>query len=263
MGAQVEDWMSEIEHQFDHYGPGKFPEERVKISFAVSFLTGDALHWWNGSVDKGAVVSWVALKQLLVSRYRPVQAAQVARQRLQKLRMHAGHNVNAYIHAFQNVTAPITDMSVTDQVFNFIRGLLPTIGQKVFERNPTTLQEAFHLAVSVEGLGNLLYVPHYHHAPASSGGSAPMDINSIESFLQGDVSPVVPTPSIDPMVAKVRELELQLNALRSNSAPKPRKFEKIPGLTPDAIKKLQSEGKCFKCKQSGHMKNECPNSLKQ
>ena len=35
--------------------------------------------------------------------------------------------------------------------------------------------------------------------------------------------------------------------------------DKIQGLTPEMIKKLQAEGKCFRCKQPGHMKNECPN----
>jgi hypothetical protein len=67
------------------------------------------------------------------------------------------------------------------------------------------------------------------------------------------------------------EMQAEVNALRastsSSSAPKPvfgrpPRKDRIDGLTPEVIKKLQAEGKCFRCKEPGHMKNECPKKPK-
>jgi len=32
----------------------------------------------------------------------------------------------------------------------------------------------------------------------------------------------------------------------------------VSGLKPGEVEKLRSEGRCFRCKQKGHMKFECP-----
>jgi hypothetical protein len=33
---------------------------------------------------------------------------------------------------------------------------------------------------------------------------------------------------------------------------------RIPGLTPADIELLRAEGRCFRCKQKGHSKRDCP-----
>ena len=56
--------------------------------------------------------------------------------------------------------------------------------------------------------------------------------------------------------------EQRINALTQLRQGGAGRGDRVAGLTPELIKKLQSEGKCFRCKQSGHMKNECPQKPK-
>ena len=54
---------------------------------------------------------------------------------------------------------------------------------------------------------------------------------------------------------KIQALEHRLQNL--SFTPRDRS-DRIPGLKPDELKKLMKEGKCFRCKKTGHMKSECP-----
>ena len=51
MGFAVDDWLSEMEQQFAYYGD-KFPNDHVKVSFAVGYLAQNALHWWQHEPDR-------------------------------------------------------------------------------------------------------------------------------------------------------------------------------------------------------------------
>ena len=68
------------------------------------------------------------------------------------------------------------------------------------------------------------------------------------------------TSSSDPLqllLAKMEALEAKINAVPSR--PASRAPDRVPGrLYHDDIERLKSEGRCFRCKQKGHMKSECP-----
>ena len=153
MGFAVDDWISEMQQQFVYYG-ASFPDDAARVRYAVAFLSGSALHWWEHEPGAQSVVSWSEFVRRLHARFRPVQAAMLARQRLGKLRQSERHTVNQYVGAFQTVLTPIVDMGDADQVHHFVNGLLPSIAAKVWERHPKTLVEAIDYAVSVEAMGN-------------------------------------------------------------------------------------------------------------
>ena len=185
MGFQVDDWLGELQQQFTYYG-AQFSDDTTRIRFAVAYLRGSALQWWDKSdQDTG---SWEAFVDALHTRFRPVQAPMLARQRLDKLRQRAGQSVNQYSNSFQTTLTPITDMSSADQVHHFINGLLPAIAAKVWERQPTELKAAIDLAVSIEAMSNFgraaAAAPSSFsraHGSTASSGSAPMDINHVSN----------------------------------------------------------------------------------
>ena len=274
MGFAVDDWISEMQQQFDYYGD-RFVDEGTRVRFAVAFLSGAAMHWWEHEPDRQVVVTWREFVRRLHARFRPVQAAMLARQRIGKLRQGERHTVNQYVGAFQTVLTPIVDMGAADQVHHFVNGLLPSIAAKVWERHPKTLGEAIDYAVSVEAMGNFgrsaMPFPsrsYGSHHGASSSNSVPMDINHIdvESFIvDGDdrraPSGVAQLDPVSTVMAKMEAMELKLNAMfgRGNQAPGKKKSN-TSGRFSEEIQKLMTEGRCFRCKEKGHMKNECPKS---
>lgn len=280
MGPACDDWLSEMGQQFGYYGT-KFPNDVARIGFAAAHLTGAAMHWWEQLADRHTLVAWAEFVNRLHDRFRPIQAAMFARQTVGKLRMNAGHKVNQYVSMFQSVMTPITDMGDADQVHHFVNGLLPPLAAKVWERHPKTLKEAIDLAVTVEAMRNFGHAATPFRTPfgSSYGGhgrsantTSPMELSAVElnAFLPEHIEEDM-RDSHALMQAKVESLELQLiNAIGSGGGsfiPQTNhhfrgRGERIPGLTPELIAKLRKEGKCFKCKQSGHMKGECKNPAK-
>ncbi len=277
-GHAVDDWIVEMQQQFTYYG-ANFASDADRIRFSIAHLAGPAMHWWEHVPAEQYPSTWDEFVTLLRGRYRPVHAAMLARQRLGKLRMGPHHSVNQYTSVFQTTLTPITDMGETDQVHHYMQGLQPYLAAKVWGRHPTTLRTAIESAVSEEAMANFgrAAMPQrtnfgghnrYHGASSSSSTSVPMDINSVESFLTEEVEQ--PSPSADSamsaVLAKMEAMQQTINALQhgggSSSSSFRRDGDRVSGLKPGDIASLMAEGKCFRCKKKGHMKNECPERSK-
>lgn len=291
MGFAVDDWIAELEQQFAYYGRS-FPDDASRIKFAVAYLHGPAVHWWDKEPAKANVgLTWDTFVATLHQRYRPVQASMLARQRLDKLRQRSGQPVNQYVDQFQRTLQPIVDMSAADQVHHFVNGLVPTVAAKVWERHPLTLHAAIDYAVSAEALSNFgqsampggfrfVNRSSSSHASASSG-SVPMDINHIGHEEHDDQDGEIQSPRIheepsgadsaliavlNRMDARVEAMEHRVLALaggsqnRSASSAPRRDDNRVPGLKSGEIAQLLREKRCFRCKGTGHFKTDpkCP-----
>jgi hypothetical protein len=275
-GNAVEDWLVAMQQQFAYYG-AQFPSDDARVMFAVGYLDGPALQWWTHVAAEQRPASWDEFAALLRDRYRPVQAAMLARQRIGKLRMGPHHHVNAYTAVFQTTLTPIGDMGAADQVHHYVNGLQPHLAGKVWERHPKTLKEAIDYAVSAEAMGNFGRAampsrggfgnhgrPYGGGASASPSGHVPMDINSVESFLPEDVT--VQTPGVDfgSLQAKMESMQQTINALQQHGkcSGHRRNGDRLAGIKPEVIAARLKAGTCLKCGGEGHMKNECTNKQK-
>lgn len=135
MGFAVDEWLSELSQQFAYYA-AEFVDEGARIRFAVAHLAGSAVQWWEqeAKAQPPRVVSWATFVDRLHERFRPVQAAMVARQQLGKLRMRPGDSVNKYAGTFHTILTPVVDMGEMDQVHHFVNGLFPHFAGKVWEQ---------------------------------------------------------------------------------------------------------------------------------
>ena len=291
MGMQAENWISALQQQFDYYDK-EFVSDTVKLRFAVAYLDqGTALKWFQTLPDPKPA-SWGAFVAALRSRFSPVEASMVARVSLGRLRQGERNSVSAYTNAYQNLMVQIVDMTVTDQVFHYVTGLLPSLRVRVWEKLPKTLAEAIGYAASYEATigfagraGGFASSASYHRtsgAPSASSSDAavPMDINSMESGEEyvgppqfHDEPPAAAasrsnssstSASEAALLAKMEAMEHRIAALMggggaSNRGPSSYKGgDRIPGLQAGDIARLQKEGRCFRCKKVGHMKSECP-----
>jgi hypothetical protein len=46
MGFTADDWIGEMEQQFAYYG-AQFHDDAARVRYAVAFLSGAAMHWWE------------------------------------------------------------------------------------------------------------------------------------------------------------------------------------------------------------------------
>ena len=298
-GFAVDQWLREVDKQFTHYGPSTFPNDESKITYAVTWLTGSALDWWESEARDHLAehqtplmqAGWKYFVERLRDRYRPQLPAELARQRLRYL-VQKGR-VETYCNAFLSLVAHIPDRVEADKIFDFKNGLDRPLAAKVAEKHPKTLQEAMEIAIQAEpyvghrsgsngagfsyrgsgALGNASARSASNNGLFNNSGSVPMDLNLITDAAVGSnqqsgaddqgVAGVSHSNSsenpdaLQLLVAKLNSIEHRVQAMTQPRA-KVKSNDRVPGLTAADIAQLQKEGRCFRCRQQGHMKSECP-----
>lgn len=278
-GYEVDSWVREMKKQFDHFGEQVFPDGAAMVRHAALFFKGPALEWWDAK-DKssGLDADWEMFVAALRERYRPMQAATVARERINVLRQKGA--LSAYCDLFQKELTPITNMDPADQIFHFVKGLSSTAVQnRIREKEPKTLHAAMDIAVRADvfqgkGAPGSYGLRSFGSSSSSSHGVAPMDVNAIDGgdssadSDKGDADPgVITAAQLKEALAEQQKLFLaalqKVGGGSSAGAGKgSKKINQIPGLKPGDIDELRRQGRCFRCKAEGHMKNECPDRPK-
>jgi hypothetical protein len=276
-GYEIDAWIRDMKTQFAFYGVRVFPDDAAMVRHAAMFLKGRAAEWWEAE-DKstGVESSWDRFTERLRERYRPMQAAVVARERLRRLKQTG--TVSSYADLFQKELTPIKDMSASDQIFNFVSGLASTlVANKVREKEPKSLHEAMDIAVRAEvflaggrhGHTGFGYGGRSSGSGGSSGAlsSAPMEISALEDAEHSggagtgaDFNEEQRGANAEAaLMAKVEAMvQHRLAALMQKGTGDSRN-DRVPGLKASDIEKLRAEGRCFRCKQKGHNKRDCPN----
>ncbi|GJU99167.1 reverse transcriptase domain-containing protein [Tanacetum coccineum] len=123
-----------------------------KVTFATSTLTDDALSWWNAyaqptGVDQANQITWIELKRLLTSKYRPRTEVRKMEDELYNLTV-KGNDLKPYVRRFQELAVLCPNMvQNTEKLLEaFIRGLPRSIEGNVTASKPQTLEEAINIA---------------------------------------------------------------------------------------------------------------------
>lgn len=234
---KADDWLFGVSHYFGLLNQN-LPEE-YKINFTVNLLKEEAMHWWQGLVRAEGThpyPTFEAFKRGFLSQFAPVNGNAVARDRLDALRQTG--TVEAYISAFNKVTARITDLSAAETLHRFVKGLRPTVNAWVKTKGCTTLHEAMSAAQAVGDYG-APGIPTQHGDPMDVD-AIELEVNALSMRRPKDRRPIVHT-----------------NVSGNGRPPPGGTFRDPPPLKPGEMETLRAENKCFRCRKEGHRASEC------
>ena len=284
MGVTVDDYIAIIDQQHAYYG---IVDAKEQLMLGTANMQSGARKWLTQLASPPA--SWLALVALLRERYRPMEIGMTARQNLQKMRQTG--SVNAYSNAFQNLMVHLPNMHSEDTVHAYITGLKAPVAEKLWEKIPATIEAAIVEANATEarlgfaGRGAAVHGHAHAHYGRSSGASSssassstPMDINRVShSAAEPDEDGAEPVFHDEPiatkgeaaLLAKLTAMEHRVAALfakapsaSSSAGPSRGSGNRVPGLKAGDITRLMKEGRCFKCKKTGHVKRDCDQQSK-
>lgn len=257
-GANAEQWLLEMERYFQ---AADLSQSSGRVLFASTFLKESASAWFNSlwtEADRELGIqacSWVEFKERFRARFRPLAASRTARSILRNLKQK--YRVSSYSDAFLKQVQLIPDMSMADQVDSYINGLQGRIAEEVDRDDPQTLVEAMNLAQRAEiRQANRRGQPTFGTRGAWSFRSAPegrdtedrMDLSTLD---RGRLSEDTGAGDEDDMIHAV---QMQ----RRPQSRRPFGGARVPNLSREEFDRLSREGKCFQCRQPGHLARNCP-----
>ena len=151
--AALDEWISEINSQFDWYhATGVMTTEAEQVMFAKTYLALGARTWWEAKLTKPT--SWAGMQDALLLRFQPVNSEELARAKLLAL-VQGKRSVHDFVDAFRSLVVRVKDMHKKDQLFRFLRALRPELAQTIRVQGVATLDAAIDMAVRVGALHNL------------------------------------------------------------------------------------------------------------
>lgn len=222
----VGDWLFQCRCFFEAVGLQDDNPERTR--FAAALLRGAASKWWKQATEAAdgglapKIHLWTDFVPAIKTRFETINSDQVARDRLADLRQFG--SVMQYISIFQQVTNEITDISPSELLHRFLNGLKRTIRLDV---------EMYRLSHPDLTLAGAMNVAQRADAARSKYG-----------FVRRD-----PQPSNPSMAIPNPDTPMSLGAIKNKR------------LTEEEKAELRRQGRCFYCREPGHIALRCPAKL--
>lgn len=126
-------------------------EDRTRIAAAVGNMQGAALSWARAQLEDGRsdFEDWDDFKARLAKYFTRQDLQFHLRDRLAQLKQHG--TVEAFTMEFRAIIARVAEMSDTDKVITYIRGLRPQVASFVREKMPKDIAAAIEAAHRFEG----------------------------------------------------------------------------------------------------------------
>ncbi len=267
--------------QFEAYLSVCGIEDPSRVPFAATFFREAASSWWRAEQAKGMmrrvqndageerevnIGMWDAFKTVFLTRFRPLDAARQARSNLFGLRQTG--SAQEYSNRFLRELQMIDGMDMASQVAVYTKGLKPALAVEIEKADIGELSEAMNLAARIDRItyktsggipasSRVMYGTKVWSNQSGSGGqhgAVPMELSVLEDVGSMPVDE-------DGMVSVSRET---LNALfgrlqaRHRTPNSRTSGNRVPNLNKEDYDRLLSEGKCFRCRQAGHLARNCP-----
>ena len=161
-------------------------DQRPKL--AATYLDDKAATWWMHLVSQqhnnnADAITWQIFYDGLVTAFKPVNSKKIARNKLAGLKQ--THSVQKYNDEFRTICRDIDDISEAEKLDKYVRGLKPTIRERVELSLPTTVNEAMSKAHTIDSISYYARTAYdsganytYEPAPTQSNSDA-MDLSVV------------------------------------------------------------------------------------
>jgi hypothetical protein len=250
-----------------------------RVPYATTYLREAAASWWKAESSKPLdqhglrsvsvvvdgvqqvlnIESWSGFKALFLARFRPLDAARQARANLHNLRQTG--SVQEYSNRFLKELQLIDGMDEASQLSHYIRGLKSNVAIEIEKADLTDLSQAMNMAARIDQLtyrsnrnessrGQFSGGRGWNQSGSSGQRSVPMELGSLlsQADSNGDVT------------VSRETLNALFHRSKSNRGGRQNRAgggQRTPGLSREEFDRLTKEGKCFRCKQPGHLARDC------
>jgi len=270
----------------------KISQGAEQVAQVSTFLDPSLGSWWDSVKDQ--ISDWASMKHKMEQRWQPASLSKLARYRLDAVRQRG--SVTDYHNEFLSIVMHIEPDKITEQekLHSFMRGLHPRLRDRMenSDKEYTDLQAAVNAATLFEERRRQFVQSQYpsnrftfqrnpsasSSVSSSNNTSTPMELSHMMvnesdfADLWSDPVPVAAaaaansSPVNQEATAVLKQL---LNVMHSRPFGRPPSGQKhhkdtsktgLPKLTKDEREKCMREGRCFRCREQGHMSNKCPNA---
>lgn len=222
--------------------------------------------WWCSVRDNPPDVeslewTWYDFRERIKKVFQPIDPETQARDKLCSLVQTS--TVSAYASIFRQTVSKIHDMSEADKVHKFTFGLKYAIKQQVRVARAKTLDDAMEIAFRAEGLEYSPPPDMSTRASSSSfvdpDGPVPMELGTMHKSKFNNNHQRQGNGNQRNNGGNQRNQGYQRSGNQRNQGNQSRRGTKIS--FKEQVE-LYAQGKCFDCKQPGHIAANCPNKTK-
>jgi len=236
------DWLEEIER----YCRNTDLPEPEWTSAAIDHLRGTALTWYR-MTNLPETTPWSAFKVAFTKEFKPSNHEHSVLMELRELKQASVNDISSYINRFRDLALQLNNPADDMLREYFISGLVSQTQLQVQIADPSSWQDAVKVAERVNGVfarasakNKPVYVPTQpptsdRSIPASSGPE-PMDLDTLKVLLA----------NFSTTMANIRHPQ---NSKNRRAA--------LPKLTKAERERCIREGRCFRCRNRGHMAEDC------
>jgi hypothetical protein len=139
VGIQINDWLESLEAQHIYYER----DDKARIAATIALLKGAALKEYNIAAKSQPPATYTALEKYLRERWSFVETEFYIRKYLSALvEKGPAMATQKYIEEFQRLAHRLPGDSQSSLLYQFIKGLRPSMRVKVHEKNHKSVQEA-------------------------------------------------------------------------------------------------------------------------